>query len=116
VDPKNDRLSQHECHKLCNAVLSEEGNHELVDMVFQQMDRDNTGDVSWENFLNFFNVAEGAPPPRVCGPAGTVTESTTRRTCTRPVLSFWLAGRFTGPGLAECRLVWPARQTAAPAP
>jgi len=58
VDPKNDRLSQHECHKLCNAVLSEEGNDELADMVFQQMDRDNTGDVSWENFLNFFNVVE----------------------------------------------------------
>ena len=35
----------------------------MVDMVFQQMDRDKTGDVSWENFLNFFNVDDNKSTP-----------------------------------------------------
>ena len=63
VSPKNNRLSQEECRKLCNQILQEEGNDDLVDMVFQQMDRDKTGDVSWENFLNFFNVDDNKSTP-----------------------------------------------------
>ena len=63
TNPRNGLLSVEECGQLCHQVLGEEGNSELADMVFMQMDVDNTRDVSFENFLNFFQGKNSPTAP-----------------------------------------------------
>eukprot|EP01048_Picozoa_sp_COSAG05_P008518 COSAG05_NODE_651_length_8095_cov_17.048572_2_plen_959_part_00 len=56
-NPRNGYLSREECGQLCEQVLGDAmGDDEILDIIYKQMDSDNTGDVSWENFLQFFRI------------------------------------------------------------
>ena len=57
-NPRNGFLSREEAGLLAVEVLGEAAadDDELVDIIYNQMDSDNTSDVSWENFLQFFRV------------------------------------------------------------
>jgi len=57
-NPRNGFLSREEAGLLAVEVLGEAAadDEELVDIIYNQMDSDNTSDVSWENFLQFFRV------------------------------------------------------------